>query len=39
MSKRKVYQVTPDGKGGWDVKVECAQRSSAHFGNKVDAID
>jgi hypothetical protein len=38
MKKRKVYHVTPDGKGGWDVKAEGAQRSSAHFENKVDAI-
>ena len=38
MSKRKVYHVTPDGEGGWDVKAESAQRSSAHFENKADAV-
>jgi hypothetical protein len=38
MKKRRVYHVTPDGEGGWDVKAEGAQRSSGHFEIKADAI-
>ena len=39
MPKRKVYHVTPDSEGGWDVEKEGGQRPSGHFDKKSDAID
>jgi len=38
MSKRKVYHVNTNPKGGWDVKKEGNKKSSGHFGNKIDAV-
>ena len=37
--KRSVYHVTPNPKGGWDVKKEGGKRPSAHAGTKADAVD
>lgn len=37
-SKRKVYHVTPDPNGGWNVKAEDNKRPSGHFGKKTDAV-
>ena len=31
--------VVPNPKGGWDIKQDGAQRASAHFDNKQDAIN
>jgi hypothetical protein len=36
--KREVYHVTPNPKGGWDVKKEGGQRASAHLDKKTDAM-
>jgi len=38
MPKRKVYHVTKNSGGGWNVKKEGAQRSSAHLERKTDAV-
>ena len=38
MSKRKIYHVTSNPDGGWDVQKEGGQRSSGHFDKKQDAI-
>jgi len=38
MSKRKRIWVSPDGKGGWKVKLQGAKKPIANFKNKVDAI-
>ncbi|MBN1833628.1 MAG: DUF2188 domain-containing protein [Deltaproteobacteria bacterium] len=38
MSKRKAHHVTPDGKVGWRVIAEGAQKSPALLDNKIDAI-
>ena len=39
MSKRDYHVVPNRERGGWDVKRERSERSSAHFDNKVDAMD
>lgn len=39
MAKRSVCHVTPDSKGGWNVKKEGGRRSSGNFDKKTDAID
>lgn len=38
-NKREVYHVTPNPKGGWDVKKEGGGRASAHSETKADAVD
>jgi len=38
MTKRKVYHVTKNGGGGWNVRKEGGQRSSGHFDTKDNAI-
>ena len=38
MGKRKVYHVTPSGKGGWNVQKEGAKRASDHLGTKAEAV-
>jgi hypothetical protein len=40
MSKKRDYHVVPNQeRGGWDVEREKADRASAHFERKVDAMD
>ena len=39
MPKRKVYHVTHNPGGGWDVKKEDGERPSGHFDTKDEAID
>jgi hypothetical protein len=39
MSNRKRVWVSPDSKGGWNVKTERAKRAAANFEDKVDAIN
>ena len=36
--KRKVYHVTPNRKGGWDVKGEGNKRHSGHYDKKTEAV-
>lgn len=38
MAKRKVYHVTKDSDGGWNVKKENAQRASGNFDTKNEAV-
>lgn len=38
MPRRKVYHVTPNPGGGWNVKKERGERASARFGTKDPAI-
>lgn len=38
MGKREKYHVLPDGQGNWNVQKEKAQRSSAKFEKKSDAV-
>jgi hypothetical protein len=39
MSDRRVYDVSPDGEGGWNVKRRGNQWATRNFENKDDAID
>lgn len=39
MKKRQIYHVMPNPGGGWNVKKEGGQRSSAHFETKAQAAD
>jgi len=39
MADRKVYHITKNSGGGWDVKKEGGQRSSGHFDIKTEAVD
>lgn len=39
MTNRKVYHVTKNPIGGWDVKKEGGERASGHFDTKVEAVD
>lgn len=39
MSDRRVYDVSPDGEGGWDVKRRGNERATGNFDNKDEAID
>lgn len=36
---RKEHHVVPNQRGGWDVKRNGAERASAHFDTKQDAVD
>jgi hypothetical protein len=38
MANRKVYHVTKNSDGGWDVKKEGGERASGHFDTKADAV-
>ncbi len=38
MGERKRVWVSPDGKGGWDVKTQGAQRAAANCEDKADAL-
>jgi len=39
MSDRRVYDVSPDGEGGWDVKRRGEDRATRNFDNKDEAIE
>jgi len=39
MSSRKRIWVSPDGKGGWNVKSEGARKAAANSEDKIDAIN
>lgn len=39
MSNRKRVWVSPNGKGGWNVKTEGKSKAAANFDDKSDAID
>lgn len=39
MSDRRVYDVFPDGEGGWDVKRRGKNRATGNFDNKDEAIE
>ena len=39
MSDRRVYDVSPDGNGGWNVKRRGANRATSNTADKDDAID
>lgn len=38
MAKRKVYHVTKNSGGGWDVKKEGSQKASNNFSTKQEAV-
>ncbi|MDD5537430.1 MAG: DUF2188 domain-containing protein [Candidatus Omnitrophica bacterium] len=38
MAERKRVWVSPDGKGGWDVKTQGAQRAAGNYEDKTDAL-
>lgn len=38
MSDRKRVWISPDGKGGWDVKTQGAGRAAANYEDKTDAV-
>ena len=39
MANRRRVWVSPDGKGGWNVKIQSTNRPIANFDNKADAIN
>jgi len=39
MNDRRVYDVSPDGEGGWDVKRRGRDRATRNFDNKDEAIE
>ena len=36
---RKTHHIVPNPEGGWDIKKGGADRASAHFEKKIDAIE
>lgn len=39
MANRKIYHVTPNKEGGWNVKGQRASRASSTHESKADAVD
>lgn len=39
MSERRRVWVSPDGRGGWDVRSEGADHAAGNFQDKSDAVD